>query len=271
MSDGREVIMVGSLADFTEQSPARKLAQALVSRLMVREQYDVAPEIQNALERICEEVMVLRGFDVGAEFAGAYLSAAELDPSATISQSIDRHLPAYWGHHKSQIRAAFLDLIRRPTSAEEDLLAEVGRISFGIEMVLQSGRATMCGASLPEQIYLDASVLMPAIVRGHPYQKAYEHALRKLRKAAESKGSATNSFIADVFLNEIVAHRRRAIDMLENLKLDDYGLLNRRILYYGPTTSTSSSEPSRPGAQGTRKALLRGSSKPRHPTRRRTP
>jgi hypothetical protein len=232
ISDGSEVVLVNDSTVLLSDSPAPRLAKAIVDRLMVREQYDVKPEIHAALERIAEEVIVVRGFDLGAEFASSRF-LTDLDPSNTIRKAIDRHLPQYWQHRKSQIAAAFLDLLRRPTSAEEELLAEVGRISFGIEMVLQAGRATMYASSLPEVVYLDASVLMPAIVDGHPYQHAYIGALAKLQSAAEVEGSSTVVMIADVFLNEIVTHRKRAIEMIAELGLESYETLNRRIQYYG--------------------------------------
>jgi len=69
---------------------------------------------------------------------------------------------------KRQISESIGDLIRHPAPKEERALGELGRIAFGIEIVLQSGRSTMNAAAFPNTVYLDASVLMPAVTPGHP-------------------------------------------------------------------------------------------------------
>lgn len=232
LCDGDDIVIVNKMVDFEELSPAPILVTSIINRLMVREQYDVKPEIRIALKRIVEEVLIQRGFDLGAEFAGARFSS-DLDPSSTIQKAIERNLPTYWHDRKSQIADAFLDLIRRPTHAEELLLAEVGRVSFGVEMVLQAGRSMMYQSSLPEMVYLDASVVLPAILPGHPYQRAYVQALDKLQQALETEGTAATILIADVFLNEIVTHRRNAINLVAEFGLEDKEVLRRRIQYYG--------------------------------------
>jgi hypothetical protein len=232
LCDGTEAVIVNNLSDFAALSPASHIAGAIIDRLMVREQYEVKPEIRTALEHVVEDVLVQRGFDLGAEFAGERYST-ELDPGSTIRQSVDRHLPQHWQHRKSQITAAFLDMIRRPTASEEKLLASAGRISFGIEIVLQAGRTTIYSASLPEVVYLDASVVLPAIVPGHPYQQAYIQSLAKLQQACEAEGSSSTVLVADVFLNEIVTHRKLAISFVEDFALEDRDTLTRRVQYFG--------------------------------------
>lgn len=232
LSDGEEAVIVNSLNEFASVSPACQIANALIDRLMVRDQYDVKPEIRASLEHVVEDVLIQRGFDLGAEFAGARYST-DVDPVSTIRESVELHLPQYWQDRKSQITAAFLDMIRRPTTSEERLLAEAGRISFGVEIVLQAGRATVYSRSLPEIVYLDASVVLPAIVPGHPYQRAYVQSLSKLQQACEAEGSSSTVLIADVFLNEIVTHRKNAMSIVESLGLDDRDTLTRRVQYLG--------------------------------------
>lgn len=232
LADGDEVVVVNTFTELAAVSPASHISKAIIDRLMVREQYEVKPDITLALEKIVEDVLIGRGFDLGAEFTGARYSA-ELDPSTTIQKAVDRHLPKYWEHRKSQITAAFLDLIRRPTSSEERLLAEGGRIAFGIELVLQTGRATMYSASLPDIVYLDASVVLPAIVPGHTFHRAYTQALSRLQQACEAEGSSSTVFISDVFLNEIVTHRKNAIAFVEHFGLDDREVLQKRVQYFG--------------------------------------
>src|SRR5260370_15422555 len=109
---------------------------------------------------------------------------------------------------KRQIGDALIDLMRGPSSKEEHALGELGRLAFGIEIMLQSGRSTMYATTFPNTVYLDASVLMPALTEGHPNREAYWRAISTVREKA---GTASEVYVADVFLEEIYTHRNNAI------------------------------------------------------------
>jgi hypothetical protein len=188
--------------------------------------------MRDSLCGIVEEVIVLRGFDLGAEFSGANIYG-EIDIYETMSTVIDKHLQNFWQDRKLQIAQVFRELIKHPDEKEEAVLGELGRISFGIEIVLQAGRSTMYALSLPEVVYLDASVLMPSIVVGHPNQVAYEAAILRLQEAAKRSGGSTSIQIADVFLDEIVNHRARAIEVVEREGLENLEVLKKRVLFHG--------------------------------------
>jgi hypothetical protein len=230
MADGNDVCILDHKS--SSESPVRVLVDGIIARLMVREKYEVKPEIKTALGSITEEVIVLRGFDLGAEFSGA-ISTDDIDPLPTIKGAIDRHLPTYWQDRKQQIADSFAELLRHPDATEEAILADLGRISFGIEVVLQSGRAAMYTYSLPEVVYLDASVVLPAIVEGHPHRVPYLGAVGKLRGAAQQAGVATSILMADVFLDEVLNHRRKAIELVKERQLEDEDVLRRRIMFFG--------------------------------------
>jgi hypothetical protein len=230
-NDG-EVILQPELALQGAQTAIMPLVNGIVARLKIREGYEVNEQIESAIANITEEVIVLRGFDLGAEFSGAEISE-ELDPLPTINAAINRHLKGFWQDRKRYIAEAFVDLLRHPDTIEEGILAELGRVSFGIEVVLQAGRSTMYSLSLPEVIYLETSVVLPAIVSGHPYQASYIDAIKRLQQASQRAGKSTSVLIADVFLDEILNHRRKAIELVTELGLDRSDILQRRVLYYG--------------------------------------
>jgi hypothetical protein len=228
--DTDTVIIVDEIEPKT--SPVEILVEGIVARLALREKYTVTPAMRDSLCGIVEEVIVLRGFDLGAEFSGANIYG-EIDIYETMSTVIDKHLQNFWQDRKLQIAQVFRELIKHPDEKEEAVLGELGRISFGIEIVLQAGRSTMYALSLPEVVYLDASVLMPSIVVGHPNQVAYEAAILRLQEAAKRSGGSTSIQIADVFLDEIVNHRARAIEVVEREGLENLEVLKKRVLFHG--------------------------------------
>ena len=82
---------------------------------------------------------------------------------------------------------------------------------------------------MPELIYLDSNVLMPAIVAGHPFQQVYSDALKRLVDACENAGVKINLAVAEPFLSETVHHREIAINEVDEMKLDDHDRLYEHI------------------------------------------
>jgi hypothetical protein len=75
--------------------------------------------------------------------------------------------------------------------------------------------------------------VLPAIVSGHPYQRAYVQALGRLQQALETEGQTATVFVADVFLNEIVTHRKNAVGIVNDFGLEDRATMTKRVQYYG--------------------------------------
>jgi hypothetical protein len=229
MEEDGLVILVSDLRPQT--SPVQVLVSGIISRALLREKFEIPPKVERALTCAVEEVLVLRGFDLGAEFSGAHIGE-DGDVSVTITEAINRNLPGDWETRRNMLAEVFGELLRHPSPTEEAVLGEVGRISFGIELILQSGRSTIYALALPEQIYLDASFLMPAIVLGHPSQEVYSSAIGRLQEASRDvKGTAVH--FADVFLDEIINHRKKAIELVRDGGLDSESILSKRILFYG--------------------------------------
>ena len=135
---------------------------------------------------------------------------------------------------------ACYDLFHRPNDTEAKLLVRLGRLGFGVEIALQQGRTSLLHRStLPERIYLDASVLMPAIIRGHPYRATYIAAVQRLRQAQERVGNATTVLVLEAFLNEIISHRSKAEEIVREEGLEDPEILAKYVLYAGGTENTN--------------------------------
>lgn len=232
MADDDTVVLVDNLKRTKADEILSPLVDGIINRLFIREKFDVKPQTREMICRVAEEVIVQRGFDLGAEFSGAD-AGSELDALPTINAAVERHVPKDLNYRKQHIAEAFVDLLRRPDPKEEKVLAELGRVSFGIEMILQAGRSTMYALSLPNLIYLETSVVLPAIVRGHPLRSSYLNSIEKLREASQKVGSEISVLIADVFLDEILNHRKKAIASVEELGLEDRDTLARRVTYHG--------------------------------------
>lgn len=215
-----------------DTSPVQDLAGAVANRLYVRYRYKLPAEHMAALLQVIEEVIVLRGWDLGASFAGANLDP-DTDVLPTIAEAIKRNLPRAWLHRQEQIADAVFDLFRRPEPHEEKILADLGRIAFGVELVTQAGRSALYALSLPEDVFLDTNVVLPLIVAGHPYHRTYAAAIRKLREASSKSGVEARVLVTDSFLNELVSNRRIAMDLVRELYLEDEERLRRHILFFG--------------------------------------
>jgi len=232
----READQVSLRVDLPEPSktqPIRQLVAGTLHRLMVRDHYDPSTEVSSKLVPIIEEVIVLRGWDLGAEFAGAHVEE-EVNALPTIEKAIERHLGIIPPDRKRQIRDALTDLMRHPTPKEEHALGDLGRLAFGIEVVLQAGRSTMYATSFPDTVYLDASVVMPAVTHGHPYQTTYWNAITTVQ---EKSGTTSEIYVADVFLEEIYSHRNNSERLADELQLNRTENLKAFIGYFGPANT----------------------------------
>jgi hypothetical protein len=116
----------------------------------------------------------------------------------------------------SPLERSLKDLLLRPDDEEAVLLADMGRTAFGLELLLEAPHdSLLAGRALPERIYFDANVVMPAITAGHPLQKVFQETISSLRMAAGGAAAGPSLRVYDGFLNEIVSHRRLALEAME--------------------------------------------------------
>lgn len=214
------------------QDDLSKLVSGVIHRLKVREGIDADTALSKSIRDILEKLFLLRGWDLGAHFAGAKPSAA-FDAWSHIEQLVKNFAGGCISSAKN-VSNAILDLLRHPDTDEACLLSDIGRISFSVELVINNSRASSSlGELLPKVIYLDANVLMPAIVEGHPYSSLYADAISKLQEAAKATGNHLRILIAKEFLNEIVSHRRISVDIVNEHSLHEPDNLERHVMLYG--------------------------------------
>jgi len=225
------------LAEMNSQGAYDAVLKTLVSgaanRLKMREGVEADSRLRGAIGEVIERLLLVRGWDLGAHLAGGKPSSA-FDAWSQI-EAVLRSIAGDVSARESKALAnAIFDVFRHPEDKEADLLADMGRISFALELVLNHARWTVVKpALLAATVYLDANVLMPAIVQGHPYGPVYADTISRMTGAAAAAGETTRILTATAFLDEIVAHRALAIAQVHDQGLEDPNTLRRHILMWG--------------------------------------
>ena len=216
----------GMLDDF------RQLRAGVEDRLKVRHGLTMDDAERVATDQALEEITLSRGWDLGAHFAGAAVDSTLR--ASVVARAFDTSRPAIASERKRDFVEATYHLLTRPNDQEEVILVNLGRLAFGVDVVLQYGRtALLHSETLPSHLYLDASFIMPAIVNGSPFRATYRDALNRLREAAIRSHIRMTIFVPDEFLNEIISHRQLAISHVANLGLESREVLRRHLLFRG--------------------------------------
>ena len=209
------------------------LAEGVLDRLKV--QFDVTPKAtdKGVVCDALEHVFLVRAWDLGAHYAGGGGGYGE-DTTGLLKSRIRRHLHGGSNGHADALATACADLLQNPMSSETEYLAEISRAAFSLQLVLASPRQSLFKAhALPQRVYFDASVLLPAIVPGHPYNKLYRDTVDRLLKAASQAGVDCKLCVGQPFLNEVISHRERAMQIAESIKADNYEELGKAVLLFG--------------------------------------
>jgi len=208
------------------------LVDGAVQRLVVREQGADTEGVRRLLTSYFEYLVLRRGWDVGAAYA------ARRPPQAVIVDDLLSRLMSTRGVDKrpsKRLVRAVEGVLLSPSDAEANVLAELGRLAFALELVRQSPQDTLFASHvLPNRIYLDANVLMPAIVEGHPFQRLYGSAMEKLLAASAATSSGLEVCVYTGFLNEVVSHRRLSIESIEQYGGRAAEFIEREVRLYGP-------------------------------------
>lgn len=224
-------------ADGSIQAGMIVLIDGVADRLVARHAQQANAEVRRVIGSCVEETLLARGWDLGARFSGARAAEA-YDIQGTLDGAMARHGNKLAPRQRRAIVLACFDLLERPATDESHILADMGRLAFGLQLVMHAPCSSIAhGNLLPERVYLDANVAMPMVVAGHPYQPVYADTFRRLGEAARAAGLGVTVFVARDFLNEIIAHKniaRREVDMMG---LDDPEELRRHIMYYGAQTT----------------------------------
>lgn len=229
--EGQTVSATGIAVD--EIGPqSRLLAEAVVRRAELREGIRLSPLAVAPIAQTLEDLLIARAWDLAAHYVqprsgslhGVEGSIEEVLRGVEYPESIDR----------TAVKRAITDLLVRPSSAEAEKLAVLGRLAFAVQLALSNARSTLAyKTTLPQKVYLDASILMPAIIEGHPMHTVYAPVLQRLREQASTVGEAAVSVAPVEFLNEVISHRANAIREVKSRGFEDATRLERDVMLYG--------------------------------------
>jgi hypothetical protein len=233
-NDGDDQVFQWRSTDETDTYDAAisRLVQGAINRYIVREQGIDSEVNRKCVGQFFHRLVLQRGWDLGAAFAG------NRSPQQVEVKPIMELVPEFRlldnKHNLLGLARACEDLLRHPNSEEASILAELGRLSFAVELVVQAPHdALFHSQTLPEKIYLDANVLMPAVTVGHPFHNVYKSSIDRLLEAASTALLDVRVVAYYGFLNEIVNHRRLATEEMRNLRGPVVEELRRQALLFG--------------------------------------
>jgi len=208
------------------------LSKSLSDRLFIREGIATNKKFEEFSTCLLNTLIFQRGWDLGAAFA-----AQRPPESVNIDDVISKtrsQIPLGPSYPNTAVRRVIEDLLTNPTDEESELLAMLGKISFALEIIASSPHDTLFhNEALPQNIYLDANVLMPALTQGHILHEAYQSSITTLREAAARSNGQLKLLTMHGFLNEIISHRQLAIEEMQHKTEDQLAELKRTALALG--------------------------------------
>ena len=228
---GSTVVWIGPKESSVERD-LDQLTENVLHRMRVRHGVRATNQDRRAAKVLIERVLLTRAWDLGAEFARGY-SGSNANTGSIVESSLDRLAVSDRPTNAKQLGSAVQALLHAPEDQDATILARLGRVAFGIQLVLASPRQALFHQyALPRRVYLDASVLLPFITVGHPLEPTYRDVVIRLASAARQAGTDMSIAVGIQFLNEIVTHRQRAIEMVHSGGLEDYDTLRRHIQFH---------------------------------------
>jgi hypothetical protein len=211
-----------------------ELGKTVVSRLKVVYNTAIEDAEQAKLPKLLEHILLARAWDVGAFYAGANNKPSESSIVAICNKFIEANFSKRSPQWRSTLSSAIRDLFANPSKSDASKLTKLGRAAFAVQLAFASPRTTMVQQHvLPDVLYFDASIILPAIVDGHPLQKGYQSAVLRLIEANRRHGTETPRRIGSYFLDEILAHRNRAELTIRELGLESNEKLQNYVSYAG--------------------------------------
>jgi hypothetical protein len=193
------------------QSAIDRLVDGVVNRHLIREKSKDSVALRNFLERVFVALVLRRGWDLGAAFAARKVPE-DIDVFSVL-ESVNEG--RFSNNALGSIASSVEDLLTRPDDTEAFLLAELGKLGFGLELLIESPHdALFIQRTIPERIYIDANVLMPAITPGHPHSEIFNQTITALQESANKAVANVAICVYEGFLNEIVSHRQLAIEIM---------------------------------------------------------
>ena len=209
-----------------------ELVDGAMNRYVVRYGGRDTDIVRCCIDATIRNALLYRGWDLGGCFASGRVPDgidfrkildATVDCSGIGATTEARH-----------VSEAIRDLFRNPNSRQSLLLSELGRLSFGVELALETPQdALLHEHTLPERIYFDTNVVLPAIVPYHPLHDIYNRALTLLLQAAAESMINVEIMISRDFVEEIIGHRNIAIREYEIMSPNVREELKKDVALYG--------------------------------------
>lgn len=216
-------LLIGEIEDGQDlERDARRLSQGLTSRARIRfgrPDFGVDPAILGqlvlyilALDGLFVAHTLIRGMPTRARRLEGIVDRAVAE--ARIRRS-----------DREATRRAVVDLLTSPDVEEERILSNIAAVVFGTALLLRDPLlADSATNPFHRGAYVDASVLLPWLADGHPLRSAYDSLLRSFE--------LTNVRVLPGYLNELVNHRRLAIEAAEGNGLGAPETLRRYVALF---------------------------------------
>lgn len=207
------------------------LVDSVRDRAYLQEGWKIGREVNDTMTTFFKQLVVRRGWDLGAAFA-----ARRPPESVAIESLLNQCAVGLTAFDMERLGRICRVMLQNPSEEESVVLNELGHISFAMEMAFQSPKSVLLHkAVLPKVIYFDASVLLPALVKGHPFSKIYSEAISRLKSAASTAAIQLKIKVCSVYLNEIISHRNNAESYSAQFGKDFPTAAQRDALFHGST------------------------------------
>jgi len=229
---GFKLAWIGEIADADSLGSAIEiLTKSVKSRAYLQEGWKTGQEVKDTMTAFFNQLIRRRGWDLGAAFAAG--RAPENLAIRELLNECSTGLPSF---DLERLFRVCESMFQHPSGEEAAVLNELGRVSFAVELAFQSPQSTLLQkAILPKTIYFDTSVLLPALVKGHPFSEVYQSAIKRLKEAASGAAIQLKLKVSKVYLNEIISHKRSAEEFSEQLGSDFPAAARSDALYHGLT------------------------------------
>lgn len=204
--DGSIIWIDASEGDTPLDDALARLVESTVSRAFVSESWVVPDHVRSVIERFFDGVVSRRGWDLGAAF-----SAGRVPEAISVESLMNECAHDIFTYDRERLLRVCQALFDNPTVEEADILSELGRVSFAIEIAFKSPDTVLLNKTiLPRRIFFDASVILPIIAEGHIYTKLYKDAISRLKQASSSAAVKLRLLVSQAYLNEIISHKIKA-------------------------------------------------------------
>lgn len=208
------------------------LAKGVRQRVNVIGGKEVPASDESKITDCFERLFLARAWDLALQYGGG-LATHAADLERTVFAIADQVLTKAKAQG-SKIAEAICHLVRRPNPFEAQILSDMARTAFALQLVVGSPRQSLQRKHLlPDLVYFDASVLMPAIALGHPFQVGYSDAIKRLREASRQSAHQCELVFAEQFLEEITTHRTKSKDLVREGGLEKRERMLRHVALYG--------------------------------------